>query len=405
MSLPQYGPWLGGRPGGTVYHDITHDAIVVRFGTNWLDHRRLSFPVKSYPSHKAADEAARMMQAFISDDLGLTENKYREVTYDDDRGLRYVSLQLPSHCTRYQMTLTHGKIMEFHPDDLRKIMEKRWAALHSRRTWYAVSFEDDTTTPCHKYLTGYAMTDHWDGDGLNNHRDNLSETTVPDNNKHRRKYSSNTSGFPGLSEQGNGILAFARAGGVRRKKWFGFAACGGKEAAEADALAFRLMLEEEMGLEPVDDEYIRIRGGNEDDIDIPLDRVMTQPRNPWDWQDDLWEIDSSARPQYTTAVWIFWPVLSSKPRSYHHRLVPIPIGIPPDSYWQSGPLLIPGPSHQIALGSGDDDADKSKRPRPEDSDGDLPSRKRPRPESSMDPPRPSVQSSITAFFRPLPHKD
>lgn len=52
----------------------------------------------------------------------------------------------------------------------------------------------------HKYLTGYTMTDHIDGNGLNNQRDNLRETTPALNALNKIKLAgSGLSRFKGVS--------------------------------------------------------------------------------------------------------------------------------------------------------------------------------------------------------------
>jgi hypothetical protein len=56
-----------------------------------------------------------------------------------------------------------------------------------------------TTQRLHTFLTGFAQTDHRDGDGLNNCRANLRPATNKQNQGNGRRPSHNTSGYKGVT--------------------------------------------------------------------------------------------------------------------------------------------------------------------------------------------------------------
>lgn len=87
--------------------------------------------------------------------------------------------------------------------DAPEVLIFKWYALSVRRNIYAarnVKRPDGSrsTVLMHKQLTGYAITDHVNGDGLDNRRFNLREATVGDNCRNQRRPKNNTSGYKGV---------------------------------------------------------------------------------------------------------------------------------------------------------------------------------------------------------------
>lgn len=102
-----------------------------------------------------------------------------------------------------------------------------------------------TTEKMHKRITGYAVTDHRDGDGLNNRRSNMREATQAQNMRNRRKNANNTSGFKGVSRARDGIKWQARIGIGGREEYLGQFAS--PEAAHAAYVAASQSLHGDFG--------------------------------------------------------------------------------------------------------------------------------------------------------------
>lgn len=89
-------------------------------------------------------------------------------------------------------------------DDYEQVMQHKWSASPSNRTSYAITGTGapdgrKTTMSMHKFLTGWALVDHINGDGLDNRRSNLRPATTLENNRNRRKASNCTSGYKGVT--------------------------------------------------------------------------------------------------------------------------------------------------------------------------------------------------------------
>ncbi len=102
--------------------------------------------------------------------------------------------------------LTQGYEAVIDAADVHLVEGRNWHIQRGATSIYAVSNarrEDRTRTllPLHTAITGFARTDHRDGDGLNNRRENLREATAAQNSHNQRRGRNNTSGFKGVSHE------------------------------------------------------------------------------------------------------------------------------------------------------------------------------------------------------------
>lgn len=101
--------------------------------------------------------------------------------------------------------LTRGKLAIIDPEDFALAGRCKWYAHEgsprSDGRWYAQRKESGThrTVSMHFSLTGYAQTDHRNGNGLDNRRGNLRDATTAQNIANRGKLKNNTTGFKGVS--------------------------------------------------------------------------------------------------------------------------------------------------------------------------------------------------------------
>lgn len=99
--------------------------------------------------------------------------------------------------------LSQGYVAIVDAADATRVLAHKWSAEPKRKTVYAVRQVQRpdggwVKQRLHTFLTGYAQTDHANGDGLDNRRANLREATATQNNQNRRRRSDNTSGFKGV---------------------------------------------------------------------------------------------------------------------------------------------------------------------------------------------------------------
>lgn len=95
-------------------------------------------------------------------------------------------------------------------EDFEELNKYKWHAHKPRNTFYALRF---IATPkgqgavwMHRVIActpDGLVTDHIDGDGLNNQRSNLRICTNQENSCNRRKQKNNTSGYRGVVKRGN----------------------------------------------------------------------------------------------------------------------------------------------------------------------------------------------------------
>ncbi len=136
--------------------------------------------------------------------------------------------------------LTQGLEAQIDASDIDLVSGKNWYALRNRNVVYAATSVSlgggrDATIYMHKVLSGFALTDHADGNGLNNRRANLRDATPSDNAKNRRRQANNTSGFKGVAFHKRIGLWQARIGTNRKRVHLGYYAT--PEEAHAHYLA------------------------------------------------------------------------------------------------------------------------------------------------------------------------
>ena len=100
--------------------------------------------------------------------------------------------------------LTRGLFALIDPEDAEFIFKFNWHAHVCNGGTYARTWVRDESGKrvgllMHKAITGYAITDHRDGDGLNNRRLNLREASRAANSRNSRMQKNNLSGFKGVS--------------------------------------------------------------------------------------------------------------------------------------------------------------------------------------------------------------
>lgn len=103
-----------------------------------------------------------------------------------------------------EIPLTMGYVASVDAADAELVLRFKWSASHGTRTVYAVRGirrpdGRKTTQSMHRFLTGFAVTDHVNGDGLDNRRTNLRDASSGENNRNQQLRSNNTSGFKGVS--------------------------------------------------------------------------------------------------------------------------------------------------------------------------------------------------------------
>lgn len=103
-----------------------------------------------------------------------------------------------------EVPLSAGHVAIVDAADAGQVLQYKWSAKQGRGTIYGrrnVRRPDGTyaSQSLHQFLTGYELTDHRNGDGLDNRRANLREATPGENGQNCRKRSHNTSGFKGVT--------------------------------------------------------------------------------------------------------------------------------------------------------------------------------------------------------------
>jgi hypothetical protein len=140
-----------------------------------------------------------------------------------------------------EIPLTRGHVALVDAADAERALAHKWSAQPAGHTIYAqrsVKREDGrwTTQRLHQFLTGYAATDHRNGNGLDNRRANLREATQGQNvcNQIRQK---GASGFRGVTwwKRGQNWKAQISSGG--KNYHLGYFAIAEEAARAYDAAA------------------------------------------------------------------------------------------------------------------------------------------------------------------------
>jgi hypothetical protein len=105
----------------------------------------------------------------------------------------------------------------------RVVIAGNWYAQPHRLTAYAARNvpvgNDRKTLMLHRFITGWPLVDHRNGDGLDNRRENLRPATNAQNGANQRASSRNTSGYKGVIRHRHRWAAQIVPGG--RRFWLG----------------------------------------------------------------------------------------------------------------------------------------------------------------------------------------
>jgi hypothetical protein len=114
-----------------------------------------------------------------------------------------------------EIPLTKGYVALVDDEDAAAVLASgKWTAVVSGQSVYAHRRPRvdgrSRTIYLHRFLTGWPMVDHIDGDGLNNRRANLRPANKQQNSANRGPYRNNTSGYKGVSWQPDRCLYVAQ---------------------------------------------------------------------------------------------------------------------------------------------------------------------------------------------------
>lgn len=147
-----------------------------------------------------------------------------------------------------KIPLTQGMFALVDDEDAEKANRYRWYPKKKKSTCYAVTSVKRTDGKrsmlrMHKFLTGYNQTDHANGNGLDNRRENLRDATHSENARNSRKMQGTTSQFKGVHWHAKRacFAAFLRVpnddGGSGRRTWLGYFTDESNAAHAYDAAA------------------------------------------------------------------------------------------------------------------------------------------------------------------------
>lgn len=111
------------------------------------------------------------------------------------------SVTQPSDPSYRFIALTQGQTAIIDTTDFERVSMHHWYAQFDPTVngFYAARWSKGKQIGMHSFITGYCITDHRDGNGLNNRRNNLRECTAQQNNHNRGKRCISSSKFKGVS--------------------------------------------------------------------------------------------------------------------------------------------------------------------------------------------------------------
>lgn len=129
--------------------------------------------------------------------------------------------------------------------DAERVLASKWSPKRDSRTVYAqrnVRLADGrrTTQSMHAFLTGYARTDHRNGDGLDNRRINLRDATAGENSRNTRVHADSASGFKGVTWYPRSRRWRAHIHSGKKQHHLGYFATADEAARAYDAAAREL---------------------------------------------------------------------------------------------------------------------------------------------------------------------
>lgn len=100
-----------------------------------------------------------------------------------------------------EIKLTQGKVALVDDDDFERVSSIKWCAdvKGGGTLCYARGYSNGKMISMHQFITGNKMTDHRDGNGLNNIRSNLRSCTPSENQYNKGKCRNNTTGYKGVT--------------------------------------------------------------------------------------------------------------------------------------------------------------------------------------------------------------
>lgn len=146
--------------------------------------------------------------------------------------------------TTVEVPLTQGFVAIIDAEDAGRVLSLKWCARRTSNTVYAHrgAYHNGkrSSQSLHQFITGFALTDHINGDGLDNRRCNLREATVSQNGHNRRRDRDSASGFKGVSwhARSGKWQVLIRANGPQR--FLGYYATAEEGARAYDAAAREL---------------------------------------------------------------------------------------------------------------------------------------------------------------------